>query len=180
MKEGKIYLHIECKECLNRQQAGHLAALAEKDEQLDSLLAESIILARQKDELKEQIATLTILNKQQVGEIAWQFNENRRLREALKEILNLSHGEGIHIEGQIAQAVLAEKDREHAKDITVLIKQLQIAGKQITTLKANAEFLSSELERLRSRVVLTLRNPILRCKPPSRKEENHDLPRGVC
>uniref|UniRef100_A0A6M3IYD5 Uncharacterized protein n=1 Tax=viral metagenome TaxID=1070528 RepID=A0A6M3IYD5_9ZZZZ len=35
-----------------------LAALAEKDEQLDSLLAESIILARQKDELKEQIATL--------------------------------------------------------------------------------------------------------------------------
>jgi len=106
-------------------------------------------------EVDEQIATLTILNKQQVGEIAWQFNENRRLREALKEILNLSHGEGIHIEGQIAQAVLAEKDREHAKDITALIKQLQIAGKQIATLKANAEFLSSELERLRSRVVLT-------------------------
>uniref|UniRef100_A0A6M3KD74 Uncharacterized protein n=1 Tax=viral metagenome TaxID=1070528 RepID=A0A6M3KD74_9ZZZZ len=28
-------------------------------------------------------------------------------------------------------------------------------GKQIATLKANAEFLSSELERLRSRIVLT-------------------------
>ena len=32
MKEGKIYLHIECKECLNRQQAGHLAVLAAKEE----------------------------------------------------------------------------------------------------------------------------------------------------
>jgi len=63
--------------------------------------------------------------------------------------------EGRHYLVSEVEAALAEKDREHAKDITVLIKQLQIAGKQITTLKANAEFLSSELERLRSRVVLT-------------------------
>ena len=138
----------------------HLAALEAEMKEKDKWYAEQWKCQEadrdKKDvEMGKQIATLTILNKQQVGEIAWQFNKNKRLREALKEILNLSHGEGIHIEGQIAQAALVEKDREHAKDITALIKQLQIAGKQIATLKANAEFLSSELERLRSRVVLT-------------------------
>jgi chromosome segregation ATPase len=31
MKEGKIYLHDECKECVNQHEADHLAALAESD-----------------------------------------------------------------------------------------------------------------------------------------------------
>ena len=35
LKEGKIYLHIECKECLNRQQAGHEVSLAEKEIESD-------------------------------------------------------------------------------------------------------------------------------------------------
>ena len=32
--------------------------------------------------------------------------ENKRLREALSKILNSPHGEGIHLEGRIAQAAL--------------------------------------------------------------------------
>ena len=55
LDESDFLAHCE------RQEIGKLkAALAEKEERLDSLLAESIILARQKDELKEQIATLRV------------------------------------------------------------------------------------------------------------------------
>ena len=63
MKEGKIYLHIECKECLNRQQAGHLAVLAAKEE--DWQLKYDLLIAdyEQKWGLSmrqdEQIAALT-------------------------------------------------------------------------------------------------------------------------
>uniref|UniRef100_A0A6M3K8I9 Uncharacterized protein n=1 Tax=viral metagenome TaxID=1070528 RepID=A0A6M3K8I9_9ZZZZ len=51
--------------------ADHLAALAEKEERLDSLLAESIILARQKDELKEQVATLKANAAVLSSEVEW-------------------------------------------------------------------------------------------------------------
>ena len=43
-----------------------------------------------------QIATLTA--------------ERDRLKEALKEIINLGHGEGKHIEGEIAQVALAGEE----------------------------------------------------------------------
>ena len=46
--------------------------------------------------LEKQIATLTA--------------ERDRLKEALKEIINLGHGEGKHIEGEIAQVALVGEE----------------------------------------------------------------------
>ena len=74
----------------------------------------------------------------------------------------LAHCERQEQEIRKLKAALAEKDEQitawrnkQEYKAEVFREEIRLKDGQIATLKANAEFLSSELERLRSRVVLT-------------------------
>lgn len=122
------------------------AALAEKDGQLDSLLAESIILARQKDELKEQIATLKATYRC--------FNCGFETTDKAEARAHFGDGEGeeavcIHWYGMedmeqatAYQEVLGELNQERDENVKLITenKQLEAAEKkaeeQIAALEA--------------------------------------------
>lgn len=125
MKEGKIYMHDECKKCLKQQQVDHTSTLAEKDLELKSVKAASrsnlneiaallAVIAEKDDYIIKSNMEYTYYADSLVAAVKERSNENFRL---IKEISKKNE--------QIAALEQAAKE----KDETIANLKLVIKGK---------------------------------------------------